>query len=239
METKARRIHLRPRLAAAADMLSNFGTVADIGCDHGRLIVSLLQQNGSMRGVASDVRKAPLKRAEQLAERAGVADRVSFRLGDGLSVLRDGEADAICLLGMGGTVMARMLAACDTELAGARLAVFQPMRAAADIRAYLFANGCRIVMDRVVLDAGRLYQVFAAAPAGPAVELPAGWPADCFDVGYAAYEARDPLLPALVTQMLAQHERRLLRASGTRGEALLNQKAAQMRTILRLMGEHE
>ena len=239
MEEKLRQIRLRPRLASAADMLRGFGVVADIGCDHGRLICALLQRSPGMRGIASDIGEAPLKRAILLAERIGVSDRISFRLGDGLSVLREGEADAVALLGMGGMVMTQMLSNCNIPLAGARLAVFQPMRGVPDIRRYLYENRYRIVSDRIVRDAGRLYQVFSAAPLpdGAAVSLPDGWPEDCFELGYMTYRSKDPLLPALARQMLAQHEKRLLTAGGTRGAALLQNKANDMRAILRLLGE--
>ena len=37
-------VHLRPRLSRALDMLRGSQTVADIGSDHGRLAVALLQQ---------------------------------------------------------------------------------------------------------------------------------------------------------------------------------------------------
>ena len=99
-------------------------------------------------------------------------------------MLQCGEADAVAMLGMGGTLMARLLDACEQPLMGARLLVLQPMRAEEDIRRYLYEHGYRIRDDRVVRDAGRLYQVFSVLPpcAGERDDWPVGFPAGCFPV---------------------------------------------------------
>lgn len=188
-----------------------------------------------MRCIASDVSAPSLQKARRLAEICGVQDRIGFRVGDGLSVLADGEADGIALLGMGGTLMARLLAAAKTPFAGADIAVFQPMRAYADIRRWLWENGYAVVCDCIVRDAGRLYQVFSARklPEGIRQTVPETWPEDCFDLGFTAYERRDPLFLELAGQMLAQHEKRLRTAEGTPGAALLHRKADNMRMIIR------
>ena len=203
-------IHLSARLSLALDMLAGAGTVADIGCDHGRLACALAQQDAAARVIAVDIAEAPLERARQLVSRTGLAGRVELRLGDGLTALLPGEADAICLLGMGGTLMARLLDEATEPFQGAKRIVFQPMRAAEDIRRYLYERGCHILEDRLVLDAGRIYQVFMAGP--PSAEqhpLPPGWPADYHKLGYTAFMRRDPLLGLVVNKRLAQLEKRV------------------------------
>ena len=217
----APRLHLRPRLEAAAALLTGAATVADVGCDHGRLACALVQRDMCTRCIASDVSAPSLAKARALARLTGVQERIGFRTGDGLSVLREGEADAVALLGMGGTLMAR-------------LAVLQPMRAGEDIRRYLYAHGYRVAQDRVVADGGRLYEVFSVLPPAPGGRdgWPEGFPADCFTVGYRAFEQREPLLGALVRRHLAQCELRLRTARGTAGEERLLRRAAAMRAIL-------
>lgn len=230
----APRLHLRPRLEAAAALLTGAATVADVGCDHGRLACALVQRGMCTRCIASDVSAPSLAKARALARLTGVQERIGFRTGDGLSVLREGEADAVALLGMGGTLMARLLDACPSPLMGARLAVLQPMRAGEDIRRYLYAHGYRVAQDHVVADGGRLYEVFSVLPPVPGGRdgWPEGFPADCFTVGYRAFEQREPLLGALVRRHLAQCELRLRTARGTAGEERLLRKAAAMRAIL-------
>lgn len=230
-------VHLRPRLAAAAAMVpEGCRAVADIGCDHGRLGVALLQQGRCERVIAADIGEAPLKRARALYARCGLTERAEIRMGDGLSVLRPGEADAVCICGMGGALMARILAAASPPLMGAKVCILQPMRGVEDIRRWLYENRYRIVTDRVIKDAGRYYQVFSAVP-GERDTIPPGWPGGCFDLGHHALG--DPLLPDLAKAMLAQHELRLRTAGGTRGEALLREKAAWMERILELCEQRE
>lgn len=235
MLEEMRRISLHPRLLAAAELLGKQRVIADIGCDHGRLSCALLQRGACDRCIAADVSAPSLEKAKRLSGFVGVADRIDLRCGDGLSVLQCGEADAVAMLGMGGTLMARLLDACEQPLMGARLLVLQPMRAEEDIRRYLYEHGYRIRDDRVVRDAGRLYQVFSVLPpcAGERDDWPVGFPAGCFQVGYRAFARREALLPLLVKRNLEQCLLRLQTARGTNGEARLAQRAADMQTILK------
>ncbi len=230
VEARTRRIHLRPRLAAAAELLGQMHTVADIGCDHGRLSAALLQSGAATRAIAVDVSAASLKKASELARYIGLQDRMEVRLGDGLSVLFQREADGLALCGMGGMLMVELLGAAAIPLMGAMRAVFQPMRGIAEIRRYLFGQGFRIERDVIVPDSGRLYQVFSAAPGQDT--LPPGWPEDCFELGHRSID--DPHFKALAQSMLAQHEKRLLTARGTRGAQSLEKKAEDMRRVLAL-----
>ncbi|MDL2236154.1 class I SAM-dependent methyltransferase, partial [Christensenellaceae bacterium OttesenSCG-928-L17] len=154
--------------------------------------------------------------------------RINLRLGDGLAPLEEHEADAIALCGMGGMLMAEILSAAPVPLMGAKKVVLQPMRGVSAIRAYLYAQGYRVEEDCVVEDAGRLYQVFSAT-IGKEDPPPAYWPNGCMRVGFKA--ADDPLFLRLVQSKRRQYEARLLEANGTRGEDILNEKAAQMRQI--------
>ena len=226
----ARGINLRPRLHAAAALLGQQRTVADIGCDHGRLSIALLQQGFCQHVIATDVGQQPLKRAQTLRNLCGMESRMELRLGDGFGPIRPGEVQAAAICGMGGTLMSRILEDCVPPLKGAALLVLQPMRAVADIRSYLFFHCYRVVDDVVVRDAGRLYQVFSVV-ANQQDILPAGWPEGFFDLGHRALESRSPLFLALLEQMLGQHRARLLEASGTCGALPLEQKIQALEQI--------
>ena len=108
------------------DMLRGAHPVADIGCDHGRLSCALVQQELADACIAVDISAPSLKKTEQLAARVGVSDRVETRLGDGLSPVGPGEADAIAILGVGGTLMARMLEAAESQADSALMMIGDP-----------------------------------------------------------------------------------------------------------------
>ena len=229
---RQRFVHITPRLSAALSMANGYDTVADVGCDHGRLTAALLQQGICRRIIASDISEPSLEKAKQLIRTIGLSDRVSFRLGDGLSVLDPYECDAIFLLGMGGTLMTRILDACSVPLAGAKAVILQPMRAQDDIRSYLHRNRFRVTDDRVVLDHGRYYQICKAVPGTGVEPIPDGFPSGFYDVGYHAFAMRDALLPELCREQLQFHAQMLNTAKGTSGEEVLIRKIDALRQII-------
>jgi tRNA A22 N-methylase len=232
MQYDGQRIHPRERLACAIELLAGARVVADIGCDHGRLSCALIQQNISQRCIAVDISEASLKKANWLIRQTGVEDRAETRLGDGLSPISTGEADAIAILGMGGTLITQILDV-HPPLMGAKKCVMQPMRAAEDIRRWLYERNYHVLEDRVVLDAGRYYQMFSVGqPELLRQPLPEGWPKDCFIVGYTAYKYREPLLHPLMERMLATTNRK----RKTQRAITLETLAAQLEWMLQNWG---
>lgn len=234
---RERFVHLTPRLSAALDMLLGYDTVADVGCDHGRLTAALLQQNVSTHIIASDISEDSLHKAEQLIGYIGLRDRASFRVGDGLSVLNPGEADAIAMLGIGGTLMARILDAAPKNVTQNTALVLQPMRAQEDIRSYLYLHRYHIIDDRLISEGKRIYQVFRAVPKDTIQALPAGWPEDYFDLGYVSFIHGDPLFSEALKRQKDATARRLCQAAGTGGEDKLLKKQAALACIEELLQE--
>ncbi len=226
-----RYVHLTPRIEAALALIGKADTVADIGCDHGRLTAALLQRGVCSRVVASDVSARSLQKARDLIGHIGLNDRVSFRVGDGLSVLRENECDALAILGMGGTLMTRILSAAPVPMMGAGAMVLQPMRAQAEIREYLFKNRYHVTDERIVREGERLYELLRVVPGEAPQKMPPGWPTDFFDVGFTAWQQNDPLLPKRMEQMERQLKKRLEEARGTAGEAKLLEKRRALETI--------
>ena len=191
-------VHLRPRLAAAASFLCGFRTVADIGSDHGRLAVALLQQSSATRVIASDISADSLTKARALALRCGVSEeQLAFSVSDGLSHLAPGEADALVFAGMGGELIAQLLEEGTAVAQAAECIVMQPMGGTLELRRFLLEQGYSLADEQLVLDAGRYYQIIAAKP-GPG--QPADMPCDALlEFGPIAFAKRDPALyPALL-----------------------------------------
>lgn len=228
MQYDGQRIHPRERLDCAIELLSGARVVADVGCDHGRLSCALIQRNVVERCIAIDISEPSLKKAEKLARQIGAEDRVDTRLGDGLKPLAPYEADALAILGMGGTLMTEILDVIP-PLSGAEKAVLQPMRAPDDIRRWLYERNYPVLDDRVVLDAGRHYQIFSVGqPQAKRQDLPEDWPEECFLLGYTAFARREPLMKPLAERMLATTRRKLK----TQHAEALTILAAQLEQIL-------
>lgn len=155
---------LSPRLQAVADLVPAGAKLADVGTDHGRLPVWLIQHGVVERAVCSDLRPGPLSRAKALAERWQVSDRAVFRLCDGLSEIAPYEADVITIAGMGGETIAEILHAARWSNQPGHTYILQAMSGMDGLRRYLSGNG--FVIDREVLveEGDTLYVVLLAQP---------------------------------------------------------------------------
>ncbi len=160
------RIKLSNRLLAVARQIPAGLTVADIGTDHGYLPVYLVVNDLAPQVIAADRGKRPLDSARQLVSLLSLENQIDIRLGEGLSVLQPGEAEVICLAGMGGMAIKEIIAA-DLPLArAAQRLVLQPQRNVPAVRRFLAENGFKIVAEDLAEDDGFYYEIMAAEPAG-------------------------------------------------------------------------
>lgn len=104
-----RPIQLTPRLLALALRVPAGCRVADIGTDHARLPIYLLQRGIAERVIATDVREGPLQMAAEALEKRGLSESVELRLGCGAGCLSTNEVDCVVIAGMGGDTIAEIL----------------------------------------------------------------------------------------------------------------------------------
>ena len=152
---------LGPRRRAIADLVpADCGLLADVGTDHGYLPAALLLAGRIRRAVASDVGAMPLDRARRTAAELDLEEKMELRLGDGLSVLRPGEADAAVIAGMGGDTIVSILSAASWCRERGLLLLLQPMSRAEVLRRWLPENGFALLAEKLVQDKGVLYPIF-------------------------------------------------------------------------------
>ncbi len=177
---------LDARLCAAAAYVRRGATAADVGCDHGKLAVSLVVSGQCRKVIASDLRPAPLARARALAAAHGCGEAVECRLGAGLSVLRPGEAQDIILAGVSGVTICDILAEAGEAFFAAQpelRLIFVPASKHAALRLFLAQHGFSLLDETPVCAAKRYYTVMHAAFTG-AARTPT--PLECA-VGLAAH----------------------------------------------------
>lgn len=155
---------LSPRLQAVADLVPAGVCLADVGTDHGRLPVWLVQHSRISHAVCSDLRPAPLNRAKALAERWEVSDKLTFRLCDGLADIPPQEAEVVTIAGMGGETIAEILRACRWTGQGGHRYIMQPMSGMDGLRRYLSTSGLAILREVLVPEGDTLYVVLLAEP---------------------------------------------------------------------------
>lgn len=155
-------MYLDGRLSAAADLVRSGTRFADVGTDHAYLPVYLLQNGKIEYAVCSDLRKGPLKNAEETVKKYGVADKVDLRISDGLDAYKDGEVNEIAIAGMGGLLISEFIERTDWLKNPDVHLILQPMTHSEDLRKTLYQNGFYIDKEIAVKDGDKLYIIISA-----------------------------------------------------------------------------
>ena len=150
---------LSKRMAAIASFVPPGSRIADVGTDHGYIPICLVRDGTARSAIAMDVRSGPLSRAAEHVRECGLEDRISLRLGDGLSALKAGEADTVLISGMGGPLMREILSKGQSVAASVHCFVLSPQSDIPGVRVFLRENGYRIEREAFLLDEGKYYTV--------------------------------------------------------------------------------
>ena len=165
--------HLDARLAAVAAYVRPGSTVADIGCDHGKLSAWLAGSGRCPLVFACDLREGPLQKARETC--APWADRVVFRLGSGLKVLAPGEAQDIVIAGMGAETIMEILDAEPWVFDGRYNLILVPATKHSLLRRWLARRGFALQSETLCTAAGRWYAVMNARYTGICAEPTGLW----------------------------------------------------------------
>lgn len=157
-------INLSERLKTVEGAVKKWNTVADIGCDHGYVSISLINDNKASKVLACDVNEGPLKAAKENISQAGLSDIIETRLGDGLHKLTlEDKVDALVIAGMGGRLMARILEEGLEIVKQCKQLVLQPQSEGFLVRQWLYAHGFVIDKEYMVEDMGKFYWIIDAS----------------------------------------------------------------------------
>lgn len=157
---------LDPRLRSIASMVRSGSRLADIGCDHGYLVCALMRDERIDSGIACDIKEKPLSKARREIERQGLADKIACRLGDGLFPLKEDEVDDIVIAGMGGEMIASILANCPWQCLANKQFLLQPMTKAPFLRHWLCTNGYCISAEKASISGEHAYTVMRVTYTG-------------------------------------------------------------------------
>ncbi len=153
---------LDPRLSLAFDLYDPCELAADIGTDHAHLPAALLQRGRCRHMILTDISESALENARVEMIRLRLTDRVSLRLGDGLSPVSE-ECGMISIMGMGGRTIRDILLSGKARLRNASLI----LSAHTDwhlIRSAVCEIGYHLDREEPCLAAGRFYLVLRARP---------------------------------------------------------------------------
>ena len=134
------------------------GVVADVGSDHGKLIISLFEGGVISKGYAIENKKGPYSRLVKAIEDSGCKEHIIPMLSDGISELPS-DVDIVILAGMGGTNIIDILKAHPGKLKNVRTIIVDAHNAIPEMRKAICKLGYVIADEDIVLDAGKYYEI--------------------------------------------------------------------------------
>ncbi|MVX63118.1 SAM-dependent methyltransferase [Clostridium chromiireducens] len=153
-------MELSKRLNWIIEKLDKAKVIMDVGTDHGYIPIYLVRNGIAEKVIASDINKDPLKKAQINAALDGVSDKIDLRLGGGLSPLKNREAEAVIIAGMGGNLIRDILEADFNKVKNLQYLILQPAQNPEVLREYLYSSDYEILDEDLCLDEGKYYELF-------------------------------------------------------------------------------
>ena len=150
------------RIQAVAAFIPPAKTIADIGCDHGYLIIEAFINHNISYAIAIDNEEKPLAQAKRNILPYSFYNNVRFSLSNGLSDLNE-AVDVIILSGIGGINALDIIKNNIENIKGARL-IIQAARNLYNLRLGLNNLGFSISREEIIKDSNHFYEIIEFIP---------------------------------------------------------------------------
>lgn len=90
-------------------MLGDTGVIADIGADHGLFCIAAILKGRAKQAIATDISDFSLNKARRYIKKYSLEEKIELRVGDGLDVIQKNEVRSVCISGIGGENIVRIL----------------------------------------------------------------------------------------------------------------------------------
>ena len=148
---------LSKRLQAIYDMVPQ-GIAADVGSDHGKLIISLFEGGVISKGFAIENKKGPYQRLVKEIENHHLLDDVIPMLSDGVTDLPP-EVDTVIIAGMGGMNIIKILKAHPSKIKNVQTIIVDAHNAIPEMRKAICKMGFIIAEEDIVNEDDIYYEI--------------------------------------------------------------------------------
>lgn len=151
------------RLERVGAFVPQGARLLDVGSDHAYLPIYLMQQGRIEAAIAGEVVEGPFQSASKNVTAQGLDQQIEVRLADGLAAFEPtDQIDAIVIAGMGGRLIADILAGGQEKLASVQCLILQPNNREDELRGWLAENGFAIQTEDLLEEAGKFYEIIVA-----------------------------------------------------------------------------
>ena len=148
---------LSKRLQTILNMVPR-GIAADVGSDHGKLIISLYEEKIITKGYAIENKIGPYRRLVKAIEEKGLLDHIIPLLSDGVSDLPS-SVDTVIIAGMGGNNIIKILKAHPIRLKNVKTIIVDAHNAIPEVRKAISYMGYVIAEEDIVEEDGIYYEI--------------------------------------------------------------------------------
>ena len=224
-------LRLSDRLLAIANLVDKNNIIADIGTDHGYIPVYLLKNNIVKYAIAADINKGPLDNAKKEIMLNKLENKIDLRLGSGLTVIKEGEADEAIIAGMGGVLISDIIETSKKVAMSLKKIILQPMQASDELRKYLYENGYEIVDETLAKEDFRLYEIIVVKYTGESKKIE---DEIFYEVGKKLVDKKDPLVYEFIEKKIKSYENVLIKLENKSGEVIEERKNECLNKIHKL-----
>jgi tRNA (adenine22-N1)-methyltransferase len=150
-------MYLSERLSHVAAFIPKCKCIADIGTDHGYIPIYAVNNGLCETALACDIKYGPVKVAQNNIIKYSLEDKITTRVGNGLSVLKKGEADVIVIAGLGGNIISEVLENDIDLVYSADCLILQPVQYYEVLRKKLITLGLKIIDEDIVKENSKFY----------------------------------------------------------------------------------
>ena len=143
------------RIKEIAKYINPYKVIADIGCDHGYLIIEAFENQNINKAYAVDNKEGPLSSAKNNIKNKNYYNNIIFSLSSGIKEIGD-DTECVVIAGMGGILISEIL--CD-DLKNVKRLILEPNRDQEEVRKKVHELGFNITNEEVVFEKGKYYEI--------------------------------------------------------------------------------
>lgn len=146
------------RIKTIAKYIFPFKKIADVGCDHGYLIIEAFENQNITHAIAIDNKKGPLSKAQENMMNKKYFQNIRFSLSSGISDIEN-DTDCVIISGMGGLLISQIIDLDYEKLVNVQRLILVPHKDHQEVRKTVIKYGFKISYEKIIFEANKYYTI--------------------------------------------------------------------------------